>query len=193
MLGGIEGRRRRGWQRMRRLDGIPDSMDVNLSELREMVMDRDTMIHGVTKSQTRLSNWTKLNWTDGHFIFDKRGKNMQWRKDNLFNNGAGKLYSSFQLGSVVQLCPTLCDPMDCSTPGLPVLHHFQEFTQTHVPWVGDAIKPSHPLLSLSPPAFNLAQYQGFFKWVSSSYQVAKAFEFQLHNQSFQWKPRTDLL
>ena len=98
-----------------------------------------------------------------------------------------------QFSSVVQLCPTLCDPMDRSMPGLPVHHQLPEFTQTHVHWVGDAIQPSHPLSSPSPPAFNLSQHQGLFKWVSSSHQVAKILEFQLQHQSFQWTPRTDLL
>ena len=68
-----------------------------------------------------------------------------------------------------------------------------EFTQTHGHWVSDAIRPSHPLSSPSPPAFNLSQHQGLFKWVSSSYQVAKALEFQLQHQSFQWLFRTDFL
>ena len=63
--------------------------------------------------------------------------------------------------------------MDCSMPGFPVHHQLPELTQTQVHWVGDAIQPSHPLLSPSPPAFNLSQHQGIFKWVSSSYQVAK--------------------
>ena len=71
------------------------------------------------------------------------------------------------------------DPMDCSRPGLPVHHQLLEFTQTHVHWVGDAIQPSHPLPSTSPPAFNLSQHQGLFQWVSSSHQVAKVLEFQL--------------
>ena len=84
-----------------------------------------------------------------------------------------------QFSSVAQSCPTLCNPIDCSMPGLPVHHHFLEFTQTLVHWVGDAIQPSHPLSSPSPPAFNLSQHQGLFKWVSSSYQVAKVLEFQL--------------
>ena len=83
--------------------------------------------------------------------------------------------------------------MNHSMPGLPVHHQLPEFTQTHVHWVGDAIPTSHPLLSPSPPALNLAQHQGLFKWVSSSYQVAKVLEFQLQHQSFQWIPRTDLL
>ena len=95
--------------------------------------------------------------------------------------------------SVAQLCPILCDPMDCSTPGLPIQHQLPEFTQTHVHWVGEAIQPSHPLSSPSPPAFNLSQHHGIFKWVSSSYQVAKVLEFQHQHQSFQWTPRTDLL
>ena len=69
--------------------------------------------------------------------------------------------SLFVVHLVVQLCLTLCDPMDCSTPGFPVLHHLPEFVQTHVHWVNDAIQPSHPLLPPSPPAFNLSQHQVF--------------------------------
>ena len=65
-----------------------------------------------------------------------------------------------QFSSVAQSCPTLCDPMNCSTPGLPVHHQLPEFTQTHVHWVRDAIQPSHPLSSPSPPALNLSQHQG---------------------------------
>ena len=97
-----------------------------------------------------------------------------------------------QFSSVAQLCPTLCELMNRSMPDLPVHHQFLESTQTHVHWVGDAIQPSHPLLSPSP-ALNLSQHQGLFKWVSSSHQVAKVLEFQLQHQSFQWSPRTDLL
>ena len=73
-------------------------------------------------------------------------------------------FSSVQFTSVAQLCLTLWDPMDCSTPGLPVHHQLSEFTQTHVHWVGDASQPSHLLSSPSPPAFNLSQHQGRFKW-----------------------------
>ena len=90
-------------------------------------------------------------------------------------------------------CPTICDPMDYSMPDLPVHHQLPEFTQTHVHWVGDAIQPSHPLLSPSPPAFNLSPHQSPFQWVSSLHQVAKVLEFHLQHQSFQRIPRTDLL
>ena len=85
--------------------------------------------------------------------------------------------------SVTQLCPTLTDPMNCSTPGLPVHHQLQEFTQTHVHRVGDAIQPSDPLSSLSPPDLNLSQHQGIFKWVSFLHQVAEVLEFQPQHQS----------
>ena len=103
------------------------------------------------------------------------------------------IQSSFQFSSVIQLCPTLCDPIDCSTPGLPVHHQLPEFIQTHVHWVGDAIEPSHPLSSPSHPTFNLSQHQGLFKWVSSLHQVAKVLELKLQHQSFQWTLRIDLL
>ena len=89
------------------------------------------------------------------------------------------------ISSVAQSCLTLWDPMNHSTPGLPVHHQLPESTQTHVHWVGDAIQPSHPLLSPSPPALNLSQHQGLFKWVSSSNKVAKVLEFQLQHQSYQ--------
>ena len=99
---------------------------------------------------------------------------------------------SVQFSSVAQSCPTLCDPMNRSTPGLPVHHQLPEFTQTHVHRVGNAIQLSHPLSSPSPPAPNLSQHQGLFQWVSPSHEVAKILEFQLQHESFQWTPRTDL-
>ena len=98
-----------------------------------------------------------------------------------------------QFSSVAQSCPTLCDPMNHSMPGLPVHHQILEFTQTHIHRVGDAIQPSHPLSSPSLPAPNPSQHQGLFQWISSSHEVAKVLEFQLQHQSFQRTPRTDLL
>ena len=87
---------------------------------------------------------------------------------------------SVQFSLVTQSCPSVRDPMDHSTPGLPIHHQLPEFTQTHVHWVGDAIQPSHPL-SCPSPAFNLSQHQGLFEWVSCSHQVAKVLEFQLQH------------
>ena len=87
------------------------------------------------------------------------------------------VYTEFS--SVAQLCPTLCDPMNLSTPSLPVHHQVLEFTQTYVHQVGDAIQPSHPLSFPSPPAPNPSQHQGLFQWVNSSHEVAKVLEFQL--------------
>ena len=95
--------------------------------------------------------------------------------------------------SVPQLCPNLCDPMDFSMSGFPVHHQPPEFTQTQVHWVDDAMQPSHPLSSPSPPAFSLTQHQGLFRWVSSSHRVAKVLQFQLQHQSFQWIFRTDFI
>ena len=107
--------------------------------------------------------------------------------------GCSPLDQDVKFSSVAQSCPTLCDPVDWGMPGLPVHHQLPEFTQTHVHPAGDAMQPSHPLLSPSPPAFNLFQHQGLFKWVSSSHQVAKVLEFQLQHQSFQWVVRTYFL
>ena len=87
--------------------------------------------------------------------------------------------TSIQFSSVAQSCPTCCDPMNHSTPGLPVHHQLPDFTQTHVHRVGDAIKPSHPLSSPSPPAPNLSQHQGLCQCVNSLHEVAKVLEFQL--------------
>ena len=102
-------------------------------------------------------------------------------------------FSSIQLSSVTQSCPTLCDPMNRSTPGLPVHHQLPEFTQTHVHRVSDATYPSHPLSSPSPPAPNPSEHQSLSQWVNSSHQVAKVLEFQLQHQSFQRNPRADRL
>ena len=86
---------------------------------------------------------------------------------------------------VTQSCLTLCDPMDCSTPGFPVHHQLLELAQTHIHRVGDAIQPSYPMTSPSTSTLNLSQHQGLFQGVSSSHQVAKVLELQLQHQSFQ--------
>ena len=102
-------------------------------------------------------------------------------------------FNSVQFSSVAQLCPTLCDPMNRSTPGLPVHHQLLEFTQTHVHRVGDAIQLFRLLSPSSPPAPSPSQHQSLFQWVNSSHEVAKVLEFQLRHQSLQWTPGTDLL
>ena len=103
------------------------------------------------------------------------------------------LSSSVQFNLVTQSCLTLCKPMDCSMPGFPVHHQIPEFTQANVHHISNVIQTSHPLLSPSPPTFNLSQHQGLFQWVSSSQQVAKILEFQLQHQSFQWIFRAHFL
>ena len=87
--------------------------------------------------------------------------------------------SSVQFISGAQSCPTLCDPINHSMPGLPVNHQLPEFTQTHVHRVSDAIQPSHPRSSPSPPAHSPSKHQCLFQWVNSSHEVAKVLEFQL--------------
>ena len=118
-------------------------------------------------------------------------KNSQIKSWKFFCKNSLNQFSQFS--SVTQLCSTLCNPMNHSRPGLPVHHQLPESTQTHVHWVGDAIQPSHPLPSPSPPSLNLSQHQGLFQWVSSSHQVVKLLEFQLQHQSFRWTSRVDLL
>ena len=139
-------------------------------------------------SYKTISHFPPIHWDSWRQVFVLRRR---WStlpsspKIRWFPNVAQ--FSSF---SHVQLFAT---PMDCSMTGLPVHHQLLEFSQTHVHGVGDAIQPSHPLLPPSPPAFNLSQHQGLFRWVSSSHQVAKILEFQLQHQSFQWIFRTDFL
>ena len=129
-------------------------------------------------TQSSLGTYEEL----GEFQDERRYQNPRMRK-----------FLMYQFSLVTQSCLTLCDPMDCSTPGFPAHHQLPKLTQTHVHWVGDAIQPSHPLSSPSSPAFNLSQHQDLFQRVGSSHQVAKVLEFQLQHQSFQWTFRTDLL
>ena len=95
--------------------------------------------------------------------------------------------------SVTQLCLTLCDPMNCSTPGLSVLRHLLKFAQVYFHCIDDAIQPSHPQMPSSSSALNLSQHQGLFWWVSCLHQMTKILEFQLQHQSFQWVFRVDFL
>ena len=141
---------------------------------------------------TEWLNWTELDARNWIIYINKYTYNWitllyTWNTVN-YSNKINIVFSS-----VAQSCLTFCDPMNHCTPGLSVHHQLLEFTQTHVHWVGDAIQPSHPLSSPSPPAFNHSQHQGLFQWVSSSHQVAKELQSQLQHQSFQWIFRTDFL
>ena len=147
---------------------------------------------------THWSNWLKLHnifwidrWIQLHNLKIDCQLTCYHSKHYMRTNEYVK--GSIQVTSVAQSCPTLCDPMNRSTPGFPVHHQLPEFTQTHVHQVGDAIQPSHPLSSPSPPAPNPSQRQGLFQWVNSLHVVGKVLEFQLQHLSFQWTPRTDLL
>ena len=168
MLGQIEGRRRRGLLRMRWSDDVIYSMDVNLRKTPGDGEGHGGLVccspWGCKESDT--TEW--LNWTE---LMSLPGESHGQR--SLVGN------SPVQFSSVAPLCPTLCNPMDHSMPGLLLHHQFLEHTQTQVHWVGDDIQPSHPLSSTSPPTFSLSQHQGLFQWVSSSHQVAKVLEFQL--------------
>ena len=147
-------------------------------------------IHWVEWIRIHLLNKVKTSTIDFHFFINQLQNaylslSMCWLPSKV------RMYVSVQFSR--SSCPTLCDPMNLSTPGLPVHHQLPEFTQTHAHWVGDAIQPSHPLSSPSPPAPNSSQHRALFQWVNSLHEVAKVLEFQLQHQSFQWTPRTDLL
>ena len=151
----------------------------------------DYTVHGIL--QARILEWVAFPFSRGSSQHRDRTCIPGLQVDSLLLSHLESPNNIFQFSSVTQLCLTLWDPMNHSTPGLPVHHQLPESTQTHVHWVNDAIQPSHPLSSPSPPALNLSQQQGLVKWVSSSHQVAKVLEFQLQHQSFQWTTRTDLL
>ena len=132
--------------------------------------------------KVRFSTWCWIIKTSGavrrpFFSALSRAFSTDWGR--ISNWTICKLYLSVHFSSVAQSCPTVCNSMNRSTPGLPVHHHLPEFTQTHVHRVRDSIQPSHPLSSPSPPAPNLSQHQSLFQWVNSSHKVSKVLELQL--------------
>ena len=152
----------------------------------------------MTRVNVNIPGISKLKWTGmgefnsgDHYIY-------YCGQESLRRNGVAimvnkRVWNAVQFSSVTQSCLTLCDPMNRSTPGLPVHHQLAEITQTQVHWVSDATQPSHPLSSPSPPAPNPSQHQGLFQWVNSLHEVAKVLELQLWHDSFQRNPRADLL
>ena len=131
-------------------------------------------VHGIL--QARILEWVAILFSRGS----------SWQGDWIQSPALSVQFSSF-----AQSCLTLCDPVDCITPGFPVHHQLLGLSQTHVHRVGDAIQPSHPLSSPFPPSFSLRRHQGLFQWVTSSHQVPKVLEFQLPHQSFQSIFRTE--
>ena len=148
--------------------GIPDHLSCLLRNL-----------YAGQEAKVRTGHWTTARFKIGKGIWQDYISSLC-----LFNLHAEYIMykaslDEAQLSSVTQSCLTLCDPMNRSMPGLPVHRQISEFTQTHVHRVRDAIQPSHPLSSPSPPALNPSQHQSFFQWVNSSHEGAKVLEFQL--------------
>ena len=133
-------------------------------------------------------------WITEPYSRNYRPETQSWAQMNplmIVMHGTFESPSPCCCSSVAQSCPTLCNPMNCSTPGFPVLHHLPELAQTHVHLVSDTIQPSRPPSSPSLTAFSLSQHQGLFQWVGSSQQVAKVLELQ--HQSSQRIFRVDFL
>ena len=192
MLGGIWGRRRTGQQRMRRLDGITDSMDMSLGKLWELVMDREAwraVIHGVSRSCTWLSDWTERKLNDHQLFFPQAygteanySPSLDLSADNLSNQG----HISGIWAKVINLVQSLSHIWLFVTP-------WTTACKAPCPSPTPRVHPipcplswwCHPTISssviASPRALNLSQHQGLFKWVSSSHQVAKVLEFQLQH------------
>ena len=151
----------------------------------ENPMDRGALwaiVHRVAKSSTwlkRLSTQRRCRYEEQTFVRMGEGEGrMTWVVLKHIHCCCSVARSS--------PVPTLCDPMDCSVSGFPVLHYLLELAQTPVHWITDAIQPSHPRLPPSPPTLNFSQHQGLSQWVDSSHQVAKVLELQFQHQSFQW-------
>ena len=150
--------------------------DCDLNALQDSISKNEPKVHGI--SQARILEWAVISFSRGS------SQPMDWATVSGIAVGfftpkpPGKpVIASVQFSSVSQLCPTLCDPMNHSTPGLPIHHHLPEFTQTDIHQVSDAIQPSHPQSSPSPPAPNPSQHQSLFQWVNSWHEVAKVLEF----------------
>jgi len=157
-------------------------MHTHSKEMKTLIWKRICSSMFIVTSFTTAKTWKQSKWLEVDEWIKKCGI--------YICNG---LVSSVQFSSLAQSCLTLCNPMDCSTPGLPVHHQLPESTQTRVHWVGDAIQPLHHLSSPSPLTFNLSHHQGLFKWVSSSHQAAKVLQFHLQHHFSQWTLRTDFL
>ena len=145
-------------------------------------MDKKAAVH--TYNGTLLSHKKEQTgsfaemWMDLESVIQREIREKQILFINVYMWNEKKMVSD-QISWVAQSCPTTCDPMNCSTPGLPVQHQLPEFTETHVHWVSDALQPSHPLSSPSPLSPNPSQHQSLSQWVNSSHEVAKVLEFQL--------------
>ena len=170
-----------------RLQSFPASGSFPMSQF----FTSDSQSVGVSSSASvlpmNIQDWFPLGLT-GWISLQSKGLSRVFS-----NTTVQKHQINYQFSSVAESCPTLCDPMNRSMPGLPVHHHLPEFTQTHVHRVRDVIQPSHPRSSLSPPTPNPSQHQSLFQWVNSSREVAKVLEFQLQHHSLQRNPRAVLL